>query len=449
MEMKNENVVNDNNPKIMTVLGPIQGEDIGWVLMNEHLVCDEAVAKRKQQQQGTSSSSSSITLENLHTIRRHPWPHGFNTMPSNSSTIDEELKPLLQQISKTATNPRDNNKKVVAATILDVTSVDEGRNHKAVQTLAKRLGSNTTVQIIMGTTCEASSTTDDPKDKDKYLKKQIARMEQELLYGIDFDFDKDATGSTDIVRAGFIGQLALSSPVPTQHEWQQLKACAMVQGSTKAPLIVGVPEPSSPPSRQIILEIIQTLETFNGGNLQSRTVLSHMDLYHKDVELIETVLDKGHCIGLDRYSLAYSVLNLDSIYPTIHNVITMLQTLLAKNPAYVHQIVLSAGIEMKLQYQKYGGPGYAIVWDLIERLIQTNTLTRAQLDTVLTENPRKLLQWWTPPPEPTKPIEYLECSVCKKMFEPILGQYYTKYAFTYCGRECLTKHRLAKFKPID
>eukprot|EP00539_Tryblionella_compressa_P001798 CAMPEP_0178737264 /NCGR_PEP_ID=MMETSP0744-20121128/2877_1 /TAXON_ID=913974 /ORGANISM="Nitzschia punctata, Strain CCMP561" /LENGTH=68 /DNA_ID=CAMNT_0020389785 /DNA_START=258 /DNA_END=464 /DNA_ORIENTATION=- len=64
-------------------------------------------------------------------------------------------------------------------------------------------------------------------------------------------------------------------------------------------------------------------------------------------------------------------------------------------------------------------------------------------------NPRRLLQWWTPPPPEEVPKEYIPCSVCKKMFEPILGEYYTKFTFTYCGTDCLRKHRQMKFKPLD
>ncbi|GAB9474334.1 Formin-homology 2 domain-containing protein, partial [Globisporangium polare] len=29
------------------------------------------------------------------------------------------------------------------------------------------------------------------------------------------------------------------------------------------------------------------------------------------------------------------------------------------------------------------------------------------------------------------------CSICKRDFEPIVGEYFTKFAFTYCGTKCL------------
>jgi hypothetical protein len=59
-----------------------------------------------------------------------------------------------------------------------------------------------------------------------------------------------------------------------------------------------------------------------------------------------------------------------------------------------------------------------------------------------------LLCWWTSPPPLERPKEYLPCSVCKRMFEPILGEYYSKYRYTYCGTTCLREHRKMGFKEL-
>jgi hypothetical protein len=86
--------------------------------------------------------------------------------------------------------------------------------------------------------------------------------------------------------------------------------------------------------------------------------------------------------------------------------------------------------------------------ELIPRLVNNAQLTKEQIDIILKDNPRRLLQWWTPPPKPTKPVRYMECSLCKRLFEPVLGEYYTKYTFTYCGAKCLREHGKMKFGPI-
>ncbi|GAB9476788.1 Formin-homology 2 domain-containing protein, partial [Globisporangium polare] len=41
------------------------------------------------------------------------------------------------------------------------------------------------------------------------------------------------------------------------------------------------------------------------------------------------------------------------------------------------------------------------------------------------------------------------CSICKRDFEPIVGEYFTKFAFTYCGSKCLRKHSRQGFAPLD
>jgi len=284
----------------------------------------------------------------------------------------------------------------------------------------------------------------------------IERMEQELVHGRQESENDDTT----LVRAGFIGELTMSHP-PTSLQWRQLQASAVVQHTTTAPLWVAVAPPPIP-TRDSSTTVTAAMTAVDavldqivkcGGDL-TKVVMTQMDLYlpldHHDRKwsILRHALDRGVCLCFDRWTLSSSIWDLDQVYPTIPQVVQAMGDLVTQNPQYLHQLVLSNGIHMKLQYTKYGGMGYgALSQHLLPRL--QRVLTASQMQVVLCETPQRLLSWWTPPPPPPAPKEYLACSVCHNLFEPILGQYYQKFTYTYCGKECLKTHRLGGYKPLD
>ena len=249
-----------------------------------------------------------------------------------------------------------------------------------------------------------------------------------------------------MTNAAFVPVPVLLSESFPPLEQRELRACAIVQGSTKAPLLVSAPA-------SCICQVLDHIEEC-GGNL-CQTVLTHMDMYGSsnndsqfDYSLLRSVLDRGAVISLDRFSVAAACFDFDCKFPTLKSVVHMISELLQVNPLYVHQIVLSSGIFMRLQYRRYGGAGYSVLQeDFLPRLLSEG-ITPDQIRIMIESNPRRLLEWWKAPPPPVKRIEYLTCSVCHRLFEPILGEYFTKYTFTYCGRDCLRGHVKMKFKPI-
>ena len=46
------------------------------------------------------------------------------------------------------------------------------------------------------------------------------------------------------------------------------------------------------------------------------------------------------------------------------------------------------------------------------------------------------------------PKHWVPCSWCKKMFEPVEGEYFSKFEFVYCKTKCLRAHRKADFKAL-
>ena len=149
-------------------------------------------------------------------------------------------------------------------------------------------------------------------------------MEQELLYGM-----QDSNG----VCAGFIGEIEISQHL-TVAELRQLKAAAVVQKMTNAPLIVAETTPSRHAPK--LLDVIAACD----GEL-SRTVLSHMDMYTHDVPFLQSLLERGVTLCMDRFTISAACFDPDQIYPTIAQVVDAIHGLLKLNPEYCRQIVLS------------------------------------------------------------------------------------------------------------
>ena len=411
----------------------------------------------------TLQECSIYRLDQLSKIKSFPFQHTENmTLSSTTDTIAE-----LQKL--TTKHPPSK-----ITTILDVTTVACGRDYKSALAISKTLKG---VNVIIGTSpCSStpkvsSSTTPTPAEEehpDKIIapstkmkdvetsQVDIEFMEKELLYGIDdscidptVKTDDDGVkedGSTNKVKAGFIGQIKISSKF-RPPELRELKACAVVQATTKAPLLVAEATPT-----KHALQILDAIQSC--GGILSKTILGHMDMYtseaeqSKNYDFIKQTLDRGVTICFDRYSLGSGGILFDpnQIFPSVKNVVDCIWHLLQENPTYICQLVLSPGIVMKLQFEKYGGVGYKILQEYLLPRLRAKGVTEEQIDTMLVENPQKLLAWWKQPPPPVKAKEYVPCDICHKMFEPILGTYYTKYTFTYCDTKCLRKHRLNGFK---
>ena len=507
----------------MTVMGPIQvtstsqqqqqqqdaKSKLGHVLMNEHLVCDPRKKRKKKQESNYSNSNANnnndetyITLQNLSRIRSNPFTSNVNMTLSSMNELFDEFQLLTPQKSQEGEDGK------LVGTILDVTTQCNGRDPISSQKISKQLGLN----VIIGTTPQA---TIGCLDNVKTMEEDISYMEKELMYGLDGYDGENGEGIQDvkqkegpegvtttdnnIILAGFIGEITVqvtvgggglsssssfdatssSDATLSSLEEYQIKACCMVSGTTNAPVIIGL----SPTKRQVVLcgdddamqqaknegnnkhVVLQILDIIESCGCQlSNIILSHVDIYHYDLELLKVVLDKGVNICFDSYSITYAIHDVDNnsnndidVYPTIHQVVNCIHSVLQHNPQYVNQIVLSCGIRMKLQYTKYGGLGYNVLYEhllpkLRRRLSSSSSSCSSGgvvddiLETMLIRNPQKLLQWWKEPPPKVKPKVYMNCSICKKPFEPIEGTYYSKYTFVYCSRPCLLQHVQRNFK---
>lgn len=438
--------------QLMTVLGPLQQESgiikVGPVLMNEVFISSSNRSQPKHKIKSNSKEQQlAVTLENLSSVRSNPFIYTDNTILASENEAAEELQHLVKVVESTA-----------SPAILEMTSAANGRDAKACQRLSRRLG----IHILVGSTCLPRSTFQGEESEIQIYQSNIEHMERELKFGIGTNKEDDYKNLTkannnnndeSIIRASFLGPVEITSEF-NKSEQGEIKAYAAVQCATNAPVILEVS------CLQDVSKILDVIE-ISGGVLQ-KTIIAHADLLvHQSLQsvndqetmqyLIEHVLQRGVVLSMDRYAVSScAFFDFDQTYPTMVAVLDLVSKLIQSNPSYIHQLVLSSGIFLKNQFVKYGGVGFPVVMtELVPRLLSQKGLTQDQIDIMLCHNPRRLLQWWTAPPIPEKPKTYLTCTVCKTLFEPILGEYYTKYNFTYCDTKCLRKHRKLGFSSLE
>lgn len=123
--------------------------------------------------------------------------------------------------------------------------------------------------------------------------------------------------------------------------------------------------------------------------------------------------------------------------------------LIQTNPAYAAQLLLSSSVQQRIQYARYGGSGYAHAFTRFRERLLLYGVSALQIAQLTRTNPVQLLSWYVPPAVAAVPKDYLTCSICRSAFEPIVGEYFTKFTFTYCGTKCLRKHARQGFAPLS
>lgn len=116
----------------------------------------------------------------------------------------------------------------------------------------------------------------------------------------------------------------------------------------------------------------------------------------------------------------------------------------------VEQILLSVNIQQRVQYRRYGGGGYLHLFQRFKQQLLRHHpgVTETHWTQMTQHNPRRLLAWYVAPEAAPIPKHYLICSICKNAFEPIEGEYFTKFQFIYCGTKCLRRHSRKGFAEL-
>lgn len=336
--------------KVQTVLGVVDAEDLGITLPHEHLLVNMTVYFSEPEEAGNKKlAHQPVSIENLSWLQHHPFGN-----PDNMRILDEELATEEAMLFKIEGGN----------TIVEVSNRGLSRDPLGLARISRATGLN----IIMGSGYYIGQAQDPGFDN---------KTEDEITEEIITDIEV-GVGQTGI-RAGIIGEIGASWPL-IDRESKSLRAAVRAQKHTGAAINihqVGMADNAS-------LEIIKTMDDW-GADI-SRVAVSHTDLWmHPSSSRLE--LAKTGCyLEWDLFGHYTGGLG-----PCDRERIEQIIELI--NEGHLKQILIAQDHCLKTTLLRYGGHGYAHILRNIVPLMLMKGITREQINTILVENPKRLLQF--------------------------------------------------------
>ncbi len=358
----NIDVVPDISGKVQTVLGLIEPESLGPTITHEHLIADGGAVwfSEPDHEPERTMAHQQVGLTNLWWVRFN----GFSNRDNFAITDENE-----------AIYEVDLFKKAGGASIVDLTTPGHGRDVVKLKNIAKSTG----VNVIAATGWYISPS--HPKNVAQMSVEQLAEvMIKEIVVGIE------DTG----IKAGIIGEIGTSSPLNVD-EVKVLRAAVLAQKRTGVPINV---HPS--PDRKALMEMINILK--ESGADPKRTVISHVDGGAFDFDTVKILGDAGYYLEFDTFGYVHWMRTKawNTFLPSDTQRIELIVKIAAAG--YLNQILLSQDIYFKDVRATYGGYGYGHIFNNIVPAMKAKGMSTEEIDTILIENPKRLLTFVSPAP---------------------------------------------------
>ncbi len=349
--------------KAKTVLGLVDGDELGFTLMHEHTLFDfrnyftenpwESLPTDPREKE---LAYQPITLDNLHWARYHKM-----SCLDNLVSGDEEL--VIGEVMRF--------KEAGGNTIVDVTPNHVGRNPTGLVNVAKASGLN----VIMGTAYYIEQLFSPEMGMDSKTDEDIAN-----------EFVRDITtgvGDTGIC-AGIIGEIGCSWPLGNK-ERKVLRGAAIAQKQTGAAISIHPGFDENAP-----FEIIKVLT--NAGADLSRVIIGH-------ISLTFPIPARKACSKLAEMGcyLQYDNFGMDGTYPLpdaryyVNDPIRVNEIIELIADGHLNNILISQDVWCKILLSSYGGGGYTHIQKMIIPLMRQRGLTEEQIHTITVENPKRAL----------------------------------------------------------
>jgi len=343
--------------KVQTVLGVIEGQDVGVTLPHEHFLIDgKCIFTEPEAASDRALASEPVDWHNLSWLRYHPYENLDNMrLLDEQEAIDEAMV----------------FKKAGGRTIVDVTITGIGRDPRALARISRITGLN----VVMGSGYYTA-----PSLSPEFAAKPEEEITDEIVQDITV-----GVGNTGI-RSGLIGEIGCSWPLH-DNERKVLRAAASAQQKTGACLSV---HPGR--NRQAPFDVVDILEQ-SGADL-SRVIICHIDARVRDHEGRTQLLQKGCVLEYDlwgweghfpTYWTADDYMDLPNDTQRTHEIRQHIEE------GYVNQIVISHDICVKTRRVRYGGWGYAHILNYVVPMMRQRGINQEQIDTIIIGNPRRLL----------------------------------------------------------
>lgn len=349
--------------KVQTVLGIIDGADLGVTSPHEHLLIDLSCVFTEP---GAASEKllayQPVTLENLSWVKHNSW-HSLDCLRLQDVQLAINEAMLFRQAG--------------GNTIVDASSIGLGRDPVALVRIAQATGLN----IIMGAGyyTEASCS-------EEFGMKSEEEIAEEIVHDIT-----EGVGA-DRVRAGFIGEIGNSWPW-TEGERKLMRAAVSAQRRTGAALMV---HPGFNPSAPF--EIIEALREEEAD--LSHTIMCHTEATLTNFEQRRRLAETGCYLEFDTFGREgyfdlgpsedfidappwVAALTTPNDLQRIDQIIELIAA------GYVNQILIAQDVCKKINLVHYGGPGYSHILRHIVPLARLKGISDEHIHILLVENPKR------------------------------------------------------------
>jgi len=342
--------------KAQTVLGLVEGKDLGVTLPHEHLVVDgKAFYAEPSGATNRGLADKLVDMGNLSWLRYHPFENLDNVrLLDEQEAIDEVM--LF--------------KKAGGNTIVDVTSIGVGRDPKALARISRTIGLN----VIMGAGYYTA-----PSQSPEMSSKTEEEITEEIVRDITI-----GVGDSGIC-AGIIGETGGSWPLQ-DNERKVMRAATHAQQLTGASINIHPGRKTEAP-----LEIVEILD--DAGADLSRVIMSHIDARIRDHSRRCKLAKTGCSIEYDLWGWeghfpSYWTADLLDLPNDTQRVYEIRQLI---DEGYLNQILISHDICVKSRRVCYGGWGYAHISNYVVPMMLKRGMTNEQINTIMAENPKRLL----------------------------------------------------------
>ncbi|MGE3910637.1 MAG: phosphotriesterase [Chloroflexota bacterium] len=341
---------------VMTVLGPVAADQFGRTLMHEHLLFNlETYLHQPPDPADAPLVDASLTLDTLWWVREHPMASRQNLYQTDPVLAAAEVERF---------------RAAGGVTLVEVSSIGLARDVRGLKQIAEQTG----VNIVAGTGYYVGSS--HPATlAGRSVEDVTAELVRDLQEGLD---------GTDI-RAGVIGEIGTSDPL-YDTERLVLRAAARAQAITGAAMIV---HPA--PQHRSAADMSPWLDILEGeGAVPARVVLSHLEARLADRPGdFETLARRGYVLALDTWGNTKHYESRNFTMPSDADRVALLTRLVAEGLA--PHLVLAQDVCYRDALTAYGGPGYGhVLRHIVPRLLAAG-VPEAALDTMLVENPRRVL----------------------------------------------------------
>ena len=345
---------NEISGKVLTVLGPIEPEELGVTITHEHLLLDITC----NVMEADEASKRGLRHAPVTMDKRAHTDDLMAYSLDNRRLLDVDA--AIEEVSRYRHAGGDS--------LVDATSITIGRDPLALARISRATGLN----VIMGGSYYVPRSY--PPDMDQKTEDSIAEeIVRDVTVGV---------GDSGI-RSGIIGEIGNTSPL-SENERKVLRASARAQAETGAPIMI---HPGWPLETK--LEIVQILAS--AGADPQRCIMGHLDGFN-DRDALRNIAETGCYLELDIFGWEDT-----SFIPRVvqANFVSDIQKLesieFLIELGYLDRIVVAQDVCWKWQRVRYGGKGYAHVLENIVPRMRERGFSEEQVHAILVDNPRRAL----------------------------------------------------------